>query len=97
MRKPSTFKILISEFNKLNINQEFNENELLDIINNNLPDENYKPITLKNVHIYLVKMTKACYVNRIDSVNFQKVKNLPNNTDYTSVDLDIESRVIKNN
>lgn len=97
MRKPSTFRILISEFNKLNINQEFNENELLDNINNNLPDENYVPITLKNVHIYLVKMSKAGYVNRIDSVKFQKCKNLPNNTDYNSVDLDIESRTIKNN
>lgn len=97
MRKPSTFKILISEFNKLDINQEFNEKELLDKINGNLPDENYTPMTNKNAHIYFVKMAKIGYLNRIDNTNFQKVKNLPTDENYTSIDLDIESRTIKNN
>lgn len=90
-KKQSNFKLLVSEFNKLEINENFTESLLLNKINQNIKENK---MILKNLHNYILRMIKAKYISKIDENNFVKNKNLPDSDDYSSFDLDIESRRI---
>lgn len=97
MKKPSTFKILISEFNKLEINTKFTVNEFMDNLNNKLKEYD-SSISEKNLRNYLFKMYKSNYTSKINDENiYVKLKNLPTEN-FNSIDLEIQSRVVyKNN